>query len=651
VKIFVRAFAMAVALAGLLSASASAELSDNDRVLYRQAFVEAQTGNWDGVWLLAGQAHDPFPAKLLRWIELTRGGPNARFSDISDFLAANPGWPSQILLRRRAEEALQGATDAALAAWFQRFAPVTPAAKMRQAEMMIAAGHDKDGVDRLHAIWIDANFGAFDEKSFLDRDESYLRPADYVRRLDRLLWDGREADARRMLPRVPLDIRALAEARMALADIAPNAEHLIGLVPASLQTDPGLLYERMRWRRRKEHFDDAIDILEHPPADMVRPAAWAVERQTLARIAMTEGNFAVAYRLASQHGLSDGPVFAELEFLAGWIALRDLKQPEPAYNHFVHLYDQSKMTISKARGAYWAARAATALGRSGDAATWYRKAAEEPTTYYGQLAGAAIGDPALSRIKPEPEPNHDEIAHFESREMVRGARDLIVIGDRDDVRPFLLRLADDATTPGEYVLMARLALALDRPDAALVAAKRAANLGFTLFAESFPLLSPPPAGGSAEEALVLAVTRQESAFDPEAVSPAGARGLMQLMPGTARKMAESLALPYSEARLTEDRGYNMQLGHAYLDAMLNEFGGSYVLAIAAYNAGPARVRQWMAELGDPRAQGTDVIDWVESVPVGETRNYLQRVFENLQVYRLRLGNRDLAFRLAADLKR
>jgi soluble lytic murein transglycosylase len=348
--------------------------------------------------------------------------------------------------------------------------------------------------------------------------------------------------------------------------------------------------------------------------------------------------------------MNEGAAFGELEFFAGWVALRYLNDPAVAYQHFVKLYDHSRMAVSRARGAYWAARAEAALHQPKVAADWYAKAAENRTTYYGQLAAAAIRDTGTIKVTPEPAPDRAAIATFEHQELVRAARDMVAIGDSEDARPFLLKLIDTAQAPTDFVQIARLALALDRPDMELAAAKRAANDGINLFAENYPLVPLGP-GGNAEAALVLAVTRQESAFDQGATSNVGARGMMQLMVPTAERMAKALALPFSAPLLTEDRVYNMRLGRGYLDEMLTEFGGSYVLAIAAYNAGPSRVNQWLARYGDPRAKNADVIDWIESIPIGETRNYVQRVLENLQVYRLLLGDRDQAFELLADLRR
>ena len=625
----------------------AAQLSDSDARQYRSAFAAAKAGDWAAAEREAAHGHDAGLAAAIEWIVLMRGG--GGFSEITAFIAAHPDWPGQTQLRKLAEQASGGVPDATLLAWFADHPPLTQGGKLRQAELWLDHGKRDAGLQSIRDVWINGEFSEPDEKSFLQHYHSQLRTADHEARLDRLLWDGQREDARRMLPRVSDGYRALGEARLALANLEAGTERLVVRVPAELQHDPGLVYERVRWRVRKEHYDDAIPLLEAAPKELGRPEAWAVEREILARYALANGKPAIAYRIASQSGLNSGAHFAELEFISGWVELRFLKHPDIGYNHFVHLYDEVKLPISRARGAYWAARAAEEMGYRQLAEAWYGTAAEQITTYYGQLAAAHIGAPGAARIA-EPQPTAAEIAAFGQRELVRVTRGLAEIGADDYVRPFVRHLSEHAANPVEHALVARLATEIDRPDLAVASAKRASYAGVTLLAEGYPISTMPP-GGSVERPLLLAMTRQESAFDSGAVSSAGARGLMQLMPATASHVARSLGLPFSAARLTSDVHYNLTLGREYLSGPLGDFSGSYVLSVAAYNAGPARVHDWMHDFGDPRAKNVDVIDWIESIPVAETRNYVQRVLENLQVYRFRLGDHRLAFSLASDLRR
>jgi len=640
----------ACASIALGAASARADvLSASDQKIYSAAFAAAQKGDWKLAEREAAKGRDPLAAEALKWIGIVRGGYNGGFGDITRFIADHPDWPNQNALEQRAEEAMTGADDDALTAWFAQHPPVTRAGRLREADLWRAAGREAEAKTLIRQVWIDSDFSTFDQHSMLQRYHGILRTEDHERRLDRLLWDDQRAAAKQMFPLVSPGARAAADARIALITLAANAETLVAKVPSEYHNGLGLLYSRVQYRRRKTLDDGAIDLLAVAPSDPAHATQWANERQILARRALSAGRPDMALRLAEHHDASSGQSFAELEFLAGWIALRFLNQPDVAYAHFVKLYDTMLLPVSLARGAYWAGRAADAMGFHELAAAWYDTAAERVTTYYGQLAAAQQGT-SPDAVMQEPRPTAQETAAFNQRELVRATRILGEAGADEAVKPFVRRLTDLATTPDDQMLVTLLALEIDRPDLAVDAAKRASYAGINLIAEGYPIPTLPK-GGKVETPLLLAMTRQESAFDHRAVSKAGARGLMQLMPKTASLIAKALRLPYSKKRLTTDKPYNVTLGRAYLDGLLADFSGSYVLAIAAYNAGPARVKDWIAQNGDPRAANVDVIDWIELIPYSETRNYVQRVLENLQIYRLRLGETGTTFTIASDLKR
>lgn len=636
------------ALLGMSVAHAQT-LSTNDRRAYHTAFADAQKNNWKGAAREAAAAHDPLPREALHWLAIIRGANGASFGEITHFIATHPDWPGQSALETAAEEAMNGVPAGTLDAWFATHPPVTVAGKLRQADIWIAAGRTDDAQARIRTVWINSDVSAFDERSIYQHYHEYLRVADHEQRLDRLLWSGQVAAAQRMLPLVPANRRAVAEARIALITFAGNADSLVDDVPSQYRDDAGLLYDRIRWRRIKNLDDGALDLLVVAPPDQAHATQWANERQIMARRALAMGRPDLAFRVADQQQASSGQNFADLEFLAGWIALRFLHQPDVAYAHFVKLYNAATLPITIARGAYWTGRAADAMAYHQLAAAWFDTATKRFTTYYGQLA-ASVPGAAPVKANREPQPSTAETNAFNRQELVRLTRDLGAAGADEVVTPFFRHLLERATTADQYMLMARLAHEIDRPDLEVAAAKHAGYAGVNLIAEGYPI-PPMPKGGNVETPLLLAMTRQESAFAHEAVSRVGARGLMQLMPHTASLIAKALHLHFSQKRLTTDRGYNVTLGRAYLDQLLSQFSGSYVLAIAAYNAGPSHVKDWISLYGDPRADGVNVIDWIESIPYSETRNYVQRVLENLQIYRMRLGQTGSSFTLASDLKR
>ncbi|MBV9378295.1 MAG: lytic transglycosylase domain-containing protein [Alphaproteobacteria bacterium] len=646
-----RGLLAAVLLAFALGARAVAgqTLPAADLEAMRSALAAAQGADWPRAYAAAAGAEDPLPLKMLRWMDYARPGAPGRFPDIAGFIEKNPDWPGQKSLRKHAEEALAAESDEVAAGWFKRYPPVSAIGKVRQAEITINSGDLENGTAALRAAWITADFGPLDEKGFLARHADALRPEDHAQRTDRLLWDGQVEAAHRMLAILPPDYRLLAQARLALAAQAANAEVLVARVPPRLRADPGLVFEQLRWRRKKDMTDAAVQILLRQPNDLVRPAAWWAERQAIARRVLAGGNAELAYRLVEQHGLIEGNAFSDAQFLLGYIALHYMKNPALAFEHFSRILTRVDTPYAKSRAGYWGGRAAEAEGKPELAAKWYAAGADHMATFYGQLAAHQLGHDAPPRPVPEPVPAAAELAQFNDDEVVRAARIFFELGDQAHGKIFLLHMADKAKTPAKLAMLASLAEANGRIDLAIGIAKRAIEAGTPLMIHGYPVTEVPD-GGTAEHSLLFAVVRQESAFERDAVSRVGARGLMQLMPATASFIANKLQLPFSADRLTADGIYNVILGRAYLETLIEDFGGSYALAIASYNAGPSRVRQWIRDYGDPRGGSIDMVDWIEMIPINETRNYVQRVLENLQIYRGQVG-RDSAFSLASDLAR
>ncbi|MCH8213510.1 MAG: lytic transglycosylase domain-containing protein [Proteobacteria bacterium] len=623
----------------------------------KAAFKAIDRDNWKRARRLTARITDPLVVKIIRWLDFTRQNTDASFRDIADFIADNPDWPYQKTLRRRAEESMgvKTPTDEVLS-WFRTREPVSVDGQVRYGAALLAAGEKEKARAVLRKSWIYGNFGKRQERGFYKRYRALLTSEDHVRRLDRLLWEGRYWPVRRMLRKVNPRQRALAEARLLLRKRLGNVDRAIARVPADLKDHPGLVYERLRWRRRKGRDDSARELLVDLPRDVVHPEKWWTERAILVRRALQKGFISDAYVIAREHGLSHGADFAEAEWLAGWIALRFLEEGKAALDHFAAMFDAVRYPVSRARGAYWAGRAAQAMGEPELADSWYRTAAGHPTAYYGQLAAARLRPGRGLELPPEPEPDASEVDAFEGHELARVVRILSQLDRRDELRPFVLGLGNAKDAPGWRAMTAVLARAHGRPDLAIAVAKKAGRAGRTLVQAAYPLLKAPAlAGGSGKSAieapLVLAMVRQESAFNPRATSGAGARGLMQLLPHTAYTVARRLKVRYSRSRLTSDSRYNLRLGQAYIAGLVKKYDGSYVLALAAYNAGPSQTNRWIRNNGDPRDGSVDVIDWIEMIPFDETRNYIQRVLENLQVYRRRLADKEVVLMLESDLRR
>nr|WP_041041269.1 lytic transglycosylase domain-containing protein [Paramagnetospirillum magnetotacticum] len=622
--------------------------AEADMALTRQAVAAAKRDHFDEAARLARQSGSKVLPRLVTWMAYVSGRSGADFAQLAAFIHANPEWPMMSQMTKRAEESITAATPTAqVLAWFDSHPPTTADGGQAFARALFAAGRDEQAVQVIRDTWVNQSFGALQEKQYLNLLGEHLRYEDHWRRLDRLLWDRQETSVQRMIMKVDAGHRAVAQARLALQSGKSNPEPLINAIPASLRDDPGLIYERVRWRRQKDLDEDALDLLSHPSRNKVRPDLWWQERAILARRALQKGLVSKAYQAAADHGLEGGTQYVDAEFLAGWVALRFLDDKTTAIHHFTRLHEWASHPISRARAAYWAGRAFEASGDA-KAKDWYTRAARYSTTYYGQLGASRLGDHHWP-LPDEPQPTPEDVARFEGRDVVAAARLLMQVGEGELLRSFLIRLNDTVQTPGERALVAGIASRTGRHDLGLTVARRSDREGVTLVQAGWPVPELDADETNPEKALVLALIRQESGFVADIESPAGAKGLMQLLPSTASKVARALGLKYHVNKL-DDPNFNVQVGSAYLRDLVNDFEGSYILALASYNAGPGRARRWIREYGDPRDNGTDVVDWVEMIPFSETRNYVQRVMESVAVYRRRLG-KTAGPTLEADLRR
>ncbi len=594
----------------------------------------------EGRWAEPARCTQAVPAKVAQWLRLVWGPASA--GEIARFVSENPDWPMQVTLTRRAEDLhAQLLDDAAFRRFFSRRPPATASGKLRLAEAVETT--DRAAATRLRReAWVAMRADAADEQAFLERYGSAIRAEDHWARFDRLTWAREEAGAQRLLTLLPTGRQVAARARLTALE---GSEGDLVQMEEALR-DPLVFLERARSLRRQERDDESLRLwathaaAAQSAAGVERlPQFWA-ERQILIRRLLRRGEDARARDLAAAHGLPAAPqeAYLEAEFVAGWISLRRRGDPARALTHFTALERAAVAPISVARGSYWRGRALAALQRPEEAQAAYRAAADHPFTYYGQLAALASGESEAElalriagTLPPAAEPGH--VAAFAGRELAEAARILVSVGDQRRARIVLLRMAEIAPDPVDRGLVGSLAVVLGQAETGVWLARRVmATTGTVLPDAGWPIPVEPPPG--IERAVALALMRQESNFEVGAVSPAGARGLMQLMPGTARAMARELKEPALANRLHDPQS-NMRLGTAYLAKRLDEFDGAVPLALAAYNAGAHRVRQWLDANGDPRTGSVDPIDWIELIPFSETRNYVMRVIESVTVYRAR----------------
>ncbi|MCB1563069.1 MAG: lytic transglycosylase domain-containing protein [Alphaproteobacteria bacterium] len=598
-----------------------------------------------GRWTLAqkqvAQAHDPLAAKLYYWMLFTLQPDVDNYSRLAQFIRKNPEWPGIYDLRLKAEKIMpEDLPGADVIAWFDDYKPLTAPGIDRYIEALTVGGKTAQAKAYLSERWANTKLSRDEQRRLYRKYGRLIDREAHVKRLDTLLLSGQYENARAIAEVLGHGYKELAAARIALAQEKKTVGPLIAAVPHALQNDPGLLYERLRWRRRNDLDVRAMEILHNPPpVETIRnPDDWWRERHILIRRLIEKKHYKSAYLLASGHFQQDGLSYAQAEWLAGWLALRFLHEPTQAYEHFQALYEKVNSPISRARAAYWAGRASEGFGDKTISQDWYRKAAQHQTVYYGQLAGAKLGmEEALPHAAP-PSLSAEDKAGFEEQELMQAARLLHAAGMRKEASAFVQSFVRYQDTPKAYFYAAQQAAAMDHYHDAIRISKEATKKGMFLTAQSYPVITDKLSRNAPEWALLHALIRQESMFDYKARSPVGALGLMQLMPGTAKGTAKKLGIAYQEGALTNDPAYNIRLGSSYLAEMLERFDGSYPLAIAAYNAGPGRVDQWLDTYGDPRKGEVDFIDWIEMIPIYETRNYVQRVLEAVYVYRLRLRN-------------
>ena len=632
-----------------LASATTAAVPDSVRAYYTARLADNAQGRFATLPLspLLNVPNDPVLETVVQWDRLRRDNYRASFAELSLFLRLHRGWPQEAVLRRRAEKAI----DASIPyperlAYFNVFPPLSALAKYRMAETLLVERQPEAAAAMARDAWDSSGLDAATEADLLLTFGNSLTPADHLSRADRLLWSGQPSAALRLLPRFAPDRQAWVIARAALQSGGPTADNQRTMLNGPLGAEPGITFDRVKWLRRTGQTSTAQAVMaatDYAPGLVVDPEAWLKLRVQMAREAMRAGDNATAYRLAANHrafalgrpiaerSLGERAAFIDSEWVAGWIALRNLNRPTDALARFVAVRAGALTPVSQARGDYWSGRAAEAAGQKADATRYYSAAATHPDYFYGQLAAERLGLPLSLPLRVQQDISPEVRSRFFADEIVRATQELGDIGDRARQTLMMRALVERADGPALARLVAELSVPLNRADLGVLMGKAARSDGqLNLIDFAYPQLTLP-SELSPSWTMIHAIARQESQFDRAAISAANARGLMQLVPATAAEQATKLGMSFSQDRLITDPVYNVTLGSSYF-ARLRGNTGSHVLAVASYNAGGGNVRKFIAANGDPRMPGIDMIDWIESIPFLETRTYVQRVLENAVVY-------------------
>ncbi|QPC88666.1 transglycosylase SLT domain-containing protein [Mesorhizobium sp. NBSH29] len=630
-----------------------------DRATTNPANIEALKSGLDALASnrveQARSIRDSLPAgmldrHILQWAIALRGGPSVPSSEIAAAARVLAGWPGASVFRRNSERAMarEKPMPEAVVQLFGATRPETVEGTLLLARALVALDKADQARTLLAPFWRMEKLDAEIEGVILAEFGTLISAADHRFRMEAMLYLGRYGSAKRVAELA--GAMALADAWVAVAKGAKNANKLLDAVPAA-QRGPGYLFALARYQRRTGNISGAAKTMLKAPVEateLIDPDAWWIERRVLSRELLDVDDIQTAYTVAAAHSAESPANAVDAEFHAGWYALRGLKNPQVAAKHFLQMTEIAEGPISLSRAFYWLGRSAEA-GGPGKAVDFYAQGADFGTSFYGQLAAAKIGRAALSI--DEPLPSEADRKSFETREAVRAISRLEAAGYPQRAESLYRSLAAELASPGELALLAAMAEGRGNHYLALRVGKIAASRGMNIGALSHPVGAIPETAmiDGSGKALAYAIARQESEFNTGAVSHAGARGLLQLMPATAKAVAKQTGMPYSRERLTSDAGYNATLGAAFLGEQLGRFEGSYVLTFAGYNAGPGRAREWMKRYGDPRGKDIDaVVDWIERIPYTETRSYVQRVMENYQVYKMRLsGHYDIVADLVA----
>ncbi len=616
----------------------SRNLSNKEFKLLNLALEQSKKWKWERVSNIQKNIKDQDALNLIEWIRYYNGAADLTFSDYSNYIIENNNWPEIEKIKFQAESKISYTDSPSdIINYFDVNEVQTGLGKIYLGNAFISVGKRDIGINLIQEGYVDGKFGRVDQKNIIYKFKSFLNIEHHKKRISNLLWNKKYRTAQRLIKYVDKDHQRLYEARIGLISFAGGVDELISKVPKYLKDDPGLIHDRINWRIKKKKFSSALDLLtkinKTSSQDLERPDKfWKLKNYSIRKL-IDERRFDEAYRLTINHGLKTNANIAEAEWMAGWISYSFLNDPSTASLHFKNIYKVSSRPISKARGSFWLAKTFQDLGQIELAQKWFLESSNYNLTFYGQLANSYLDTKLKFDVN-----RHTEKVDLNNinSEMLKIYRTIYLLEELKEfkiMKKFIWSIAKDDNT-NERLRITKLAKNLNRDDFAVQAGKLVYYDTLLFTPESFPAVKRPEFGKIIfpPQPFIHSVIRQESQFDPKAGSYAGAKGLMQIMPYTGKKLSKGLNLKYTKSKLTSDPTYNVILGSAYLDQLLSIYDDSYILTLAAYNAGSSRVKRWIARYGDPRTNDIDPIDWIELIPFKETRNYVQRVMENIQVY-------------------
>jgi soluble lytic murein transglycosylase len=630
-----------------------APISSSDQATFASAVTAARRGDVSSARSLIASLSDPIARKAATWLMVDLNADSLSFAEVDAARRDLAAFPRAGRRQIAAEKLLEtsGKSPSQVIDWFEGRPPQSAEGAMALASAYRMLGRQQQATALIRDWWRNKSFEADAQRSMLARFGDMLTPDDFVRRADILLYGPQGPATREMVAMLPADQQAPALARLSLRSDSAAAESAYQALTPAEKASPGVAFERAGYLRRRDRDGEALALVSLFPKEIVTEEqadrVWD-ERYRLTLAAIRSGDWRGAYQAAANSGLTDGVDAAEAEFYAGWIALNRLNEPATAVRHYAAIEHIGSSPITRSRAFYWEGRAAEARGDKVTAEGFYAQGARHVTTFYGQLAAEKLG---LQLVLPkDPVPTAADRARFEADPAVQAMRLFADQGQRDLFKVFAMHLDDVVPTTLDAAMLVDVIRSYGDQDTSMRVARGAAMRNLILADRGYPYRTPPQVAGAPEPALVLGITRQESGFDPSVRSGADARGMMQLLPSTASIVARKIGVSYSPSMLYE-ADYNMRLGSAFLGQLVDRFSGSYVMAAAGYNAGPGRPTQWTAWCGDPRGGTQDPLDFIECIPFSETRNYVMRVLENMQVYRAKMAGGSARITLSSDLRR